>query len=687
MHEANSMQRGFSSTHRARLMRTFLLAAWAAAASPAQGAIPASERQALIDLYDSTNGAGWVYNGNWNGPPGTECTWYGVSCDDGETHVLGINLNLGFSSLSNNLTGSLPASLTGLSHLKLLDVSNNALTGSIPHLSGLTGLQTADFSFNSFSGSLPPLDGLSQLQYFAAASCGLSGAIPTLSGLASLHGFNVFGNALDGPIPPLSDLVSLESFNAGRNALTGEIPSLSGLTQLVTFDVSENQLSGSLPLLDGLANLALFSAANNVLTGAIPSLSGLPALSYFDVSVNQLAGAIPSLDGLGQLNIFSVSDNLLTGPLPSLTGLALLYAFDADWNSLSGSIPPLADLTNLAYFDIDNNRLSGAVPPVPNTLMPPASSSLCPNAFDPTADAGWDAATGSTPWYAACLARPVNLDQFGLTGSWYNPAFASQGILIDSMPDTDASGGSILFAGWFTYSTTLLTTAEGQRWYSLQGNVDAGAPSATLGIYETQGGNFAAPPGATTTPIGLARLTFADCTHGALTYRFNGGEPRSDTIPLQRLTGNTTCGPTGDNGNAASNSLLSGAWYDAAASGQGLIIDISAAQNVLFAGWYTFAPLTATGDPAARQRWYSLQAEHIAPGATTIDNVPIYSTTGGYMNAWTPVTTAPVGTASFSFESCSELTLTYEFSAGENAGLDGTSHLTRLGPAPDGCAF
>ncbi len=54
-------------------------------------AIPAAERQALIDLYNSTNGASWTNNTGWKtaplhtdgfAMPGTENTWFGVTTDD-----------------------------------------------------------------------------------------------------------------------------------------------------------------------------------------------------------------------------------------------------------------------------------------------------------------------------------------------------------------------------------------------------------------------------------------------------------------------------------------------------------------------------------------------------------------------------------------------------------------------------
>src|SRR5512143_2795056 len=75
----------------------------------AAAAIPASERAALIAIYDSTNGAGWTYRFNWRNaedtdfaPPGTECTWYGVRCYADGTRVMKIDLDY------NKLMGPIP---------------------------------------------------------------------------------------------------------------------------------------------------------------------------------------------------------------------------------------------------------------------------------------------------------------------------------------------------------------------------------------------------------------------------------------------------------------------------------------------------------------------------------------------------------------------------------------------------
>lgn len=91
---------------------------------PDEGAMPAVECRALLDLYTSTGGDGWVRADNWSVVDGTvtPCDWYGVSCSNGNPrHVTAIDLP------ANGLTGALPATLAELPELVRLNVRNNAL--------------------------------------------------------------------------------------------------------------------------------------------------------------------------------------------------------------------------------------------------------------------------------------------------------------------------------------------------------------------------------------------------------------------------------------------------------------------------------------------------------------------------------------------------------------------------------
>ena len=42
--------------------------------------VPQVDRDALIALYNATNGDNWTNNTEWIGAAGTECDWFGVFC-------------------------------------------------------------------------------------------------------------------------------------------------------------------------------------------------------------------------------------------------------------------------------------------------------------------------------------------------------------------------------------------------------------------------------------------------------------------------------------------------------------------------------------------------------------------------------------------------------------------------------
>lgn len=283
-------------------------------------------------------------------------------------------------------------------------------------------------------------------------------------------------------------------------------------------------------------------------------------------------------------------------------------------------------------------------------------------------------------------SNQVNLDQHGITGSWYSPATSGQGFEIEVYPDAVGAGQGILFAGWFTYD---ITAAGGRRWYALQGEVDNADPVALLSIFAEVGGNLNAPPIVSAGPVlGQATIDFSDCTHGVFTYQFTDGSERSGTIPLTRLTPSVSCSPAGDNGAAASDYLLSGNWYDPATSGQGLMFDFSPSINNLFAAWYTFRPNGQQVGGGASQDWYTLQSNQFRPGLTSLTGIPIVQTAGGVFDDPAPVTPPKqVGTANIAFQSCNAMTLTYDFTSGDDAGQSGTMNLVRVGPTPQGCSL
>lgn len=293
----------------------FLLLLFAVPA--ASWGVPPAERSALIDLYDSTGGPGWANSAGWNGPPGSECTWYGVLCD-AEGSVQELNLAV------NQLAGTLPASLGQLTHLTNLLLLGNQLTGNIPpEIGNLESLVVLALELNQLSGGIPSsLGDLSSLEWLSAGANQLSGSLPPeLGNLANLQSLSLGGNHLSGSIPPeLGDLTQLVRLNLAKNELTGGIPvELGTLANLRLFLLGENRLSGSLPAeLGNLTALQNFVVSSNLLTGGIPAaLGNLAQVQDMDLSFNHFSGSIPpALGGLTQVRFLQLAGNQLTGEIP-----------------------------------------------------------------------------------------------------------------------------------------------------------------------------------------------------------------------------------------------------------------------------------------------------------------------------------------------------------------------------------
>ncbi|MEP7351927.1 MAG: hypothetical protein ABI824_01715 [Acidobacteriota bacterium] len=532
----------------------------------------ASEREVLVSLYNSTNGAGWTKKTNWNGSVGSECTWFGITCVDDRVTAVALG--------SNHLVGTIP-SLTGLANLQTIGLENNQLSGSISSLSGMANLQTIRLDSNQLTGSIPSLKELTNVRFF-----------------------NFAANQLTGPIPSLSGMANLQTISLDGNQLSGSIPSFIGLASLYIVNLSGNQLSGPVPSLAGLTNLFLFYVNNNQLTGSIPALTGLPSLQYIRFGGNQLTGSIPTapanlLAGQSSLcpNALTVSTDTVwdkaTGstpwssactPIPAAERAVLIsfynstngsaWANKAGWNgpagtecgwygvtcdstshvrgiqlsnnNLSGPIPPLINLTKLSSFFVGFNQLSGPVPAVPPSLVLaaitgppgivlPATASLCPNNLTFSVNTDWDKTTKYSPWTSGCNTIPTS-ERDALV-NFYNSTngAAWKGITFPSNPWNGPSGsecvwygvtcsanhitGIVLFDWNLTGSIPSLTGLTGLQTVNLNLNkLNGPIPSlaglanlSSLSLYDNQ---LSGPiPDLT----GLTNLNYLDLGHNQLT--------------------------------------------------------------------------------------------------------------------------------------------------------------------------
>ncbi|WP_347484173.1 hypothetical protein ABFV80_001866 [Vandammella animalimorsus] len=370
----------------------------------AQAAIPAAERQALLDVYTHTQGDGWHRRTGWKqgadfAAPGTECDWEGVLCDAAQAHVVGLRLP------ENRLDGQLPEGLSNLRHMRRLELSGNQLAGPLPDLVAWPQLEHLDVSRNRLDGPIPALQGLSALQRFDVTSNRFSGALPRFDGLPALRQFGAADNRLSGELPALTGAPALQHFSVAGNWLTGAVPSLAGMERLQAFVANHNLLDGQLPLLDAL-----------------------PALVELNLSHNRLAGRL-RLGHLPQLQDFNASFNQFSGPLPALQGLPRLKRLSLNNNQFSGAMPELGGLTALLWLRVEHNLLTGGPPAeLPPGLMPGAWSALCPNRLQPASptDTQWNAFTGGD-WAAGCASISWAVRASAGPGGQVSPAL-QQGI-------------------------------------------------------------------------------------------------------------------------------------------------------------------------------------------------------------------------------------------------------------------
>ena len=661
--------------------------------SVAEAAIAPAERQVLLNLYTDTVGEGWADFPGWNGPPGTECSWYGVTCDASQTTIISIDLG------NNLLRGSLP-SISALSHLQYFNVGNGGNNGG--HF------------LNSISGDLPSLNGLHDLQVFIANNQNFTGAIPSLAGLTNLTRFEVPRSRLTGPIPALAGLGKLTYFDVGFNQLTGSIPALSELTNLTTFRIGENQLEGG-----------------------IPGLSQLPALSIFDASGNRLTGGIPQLTGHNQLQQFTVGTNQLTGPVPSLSGLVNLQYFVVSANHLTGAVPDLSDTQQLRQFLVSGNQLTGAAPAPPSQLGS-YSAQLCPNQLVPASDPpsaidlAWNIATGITPWSQKCSQTPA------VTATWnassHNPSFVGQAVtftasvysgmnptgsvtFIAAQPLHDGqtvlcanvplNGGSASCTyGDFAAGTSNVVTAT----YSGDANNTASSDSSVdqavyYAIAERTSGN----PSQLGQPIDIVATVGGGKLGDTITF-FDGITTLCSSVPVvlvggtalahcvtafdrlgdHSLTARDDQGPLGGTSDQpliqsvvaatafdANQFALTGSWFNAATAGQGLTVEVypdfvSSGKGLLAGGWFTY-------DTSGNQRWLFLQGSMSSTHGATID-VGIYASSGGIFDAPPATSAVNYGSGLLTFYDCSHATLAFTFIDGRS----GTIPYERL-TSPSAC--
>ncbi|CAL8471905.1 g11447 [Coccomyxa elongata] len=312
---------------------------------------------------------------SWQGSNPCTGTWVGIGCTlvNGAQRVTSLNLN------GMGLNGTLPDSLIQLTTLQIMNLSSNAIGGSLPSNWGwnnvFTQLQVITLDDNKLSGSLPS-------------------SYSNPNAFKSLIVLNMDRNNLSGSLPASwgspGALPALRVLAAKSNSLEGALPAAWGnsstaLPSLTILSLDANKLSGPLPpsWATGWPSLSLLTLTDNSLDGTLPTEWGgakaFPKLTIMALNSNNFSGsfpeswaantAFPNMRNSGNGIVLQPGNDLLSGSVPLGTPYPVLR-YEGGTSYTMCSAFPCRSLAPAPGPGMS------AMAPAPMVLMPGASGGL-----------------------------------------------------------------------------------------------------------------------------------------------------------------------------------------------------------------------------------------------------------------------------------------------------------------------
>ncbi|MBT3385440.1 MAG: T9SS type A sorting domain-containing protein [Prolixibacteraceae bacterium] len=302
--------------------------------------VPVSEYLALVEIYDSTNGAGWINNENWLDTTFYSVKdWFGIWVENGHVSK--------FEMPGNNLS-RIPWALNNLPEMKIIDLSSGNYSGDIPIFENLTKLTEFSLADNNFNfKDLSPVTNWANYDDFKLNFV----YIPQPTEIGEKDTFQyLFGDTIMLTVKNYPT-DSADYFEWFRNDVSFQSSMIQQFQKKAWFDdnnaVYKCEVTNSL-----LPDLTLIS--RDILTQVKYSSNDSIALASLKMEYDTLQ------------DIWS-GDSIFNWPLLT-SEKGVVTSLDLSGLNLEGEISSLfVNFDSLTWLDLSNNKLRGEVPGIATT--------------------------------------------------------------------------------------------------------------------------------------------------------------------------------------------------------------------------------------------------------------------------------------------------------------------------------
>lgn len=364
------------------LLAAFFVTICAVQAQDADCNVSDTERQALIDFYNATNGDNWrntlLGENPWliNDPNSSVCDWYGVSVQDGSVSRIQLN--------DSGLSGIIPDAIGSLSQLQTLELSSNRLSGKIPAglanlaASGTLDVLTIDnnsFIFRDFNSEYATYAAeLTTFTYTPQSKVYpdrnryvVLGETFTLAPKTLTSTDNSYQWKSSSTIPGATNrelVISNATFDDiswyDCTVTNSKIPNLTINSERIRVRMFETTCN--IPDTEDQALLDFYESTNgSSWTDNTNWSTDTTVCEWFGIGVGRFSN-LPS--GEGDLLSIELENNGLSGTLPEIfDALDNLGTLVLRNNNISGKLPSnWGSSSNISFIDLSNNNFSGAIP-------------------------------------------------------------------------------------------------------------------------------------------------------------------------------------------------------------------------------------------------------------------------------------------------------------------------------------